>query len=70
MNQLNIGDLALPAPVYRYWNMYRCYKCEPQLDGKERTIRTGAFVVVMIKGVAVGALGVGVEPQATLSPIR
>jgi len=24
MNQLNIGDPALPAPVYRYRNMYTC----------------------------------------------
>ena len=26
INQLNIGDPALPAPVYRYRNMYTCYR--------------------------------------------
>ena len=42
----------------------RVERCAPQAGGW-----IGAFVAVLTKRMAVGALDVGVEPQATLGPI-
>ena len=39
-------------------------RCAPSTGGQ-----FGAFAIVVPKGVAVGALGVGDEPQATFGPI-
>ena len=42
----------------------RVRECAPLAGG-----RVSAFVAVVTKGMAIGALGLGVEPQASLGPV-